>query len=136
MCVKNIIVFPVNILTVWCAGFLGCMTQIPCILTLNDLFYIVAATVAEKRFHNVMGQQVIVELVGPVSCFVEQVSAPVSRPGTILVKRLGSSHNEQILELYFSNSMCGGGEIVQIAIRGKEAYVTFADPLGNQTSSL
>ena len=87
---------------------------------------VVAGNVTLKRYHNVLNQQVEVELVGSVP---EQ--APFIPPGTILVKGLGSSHNEQILELYFSNPSCGGGEITQVTIKGNDAYVTFANPQGN-----
>ena len=94
--------------------------------------YADAAEVAERNHSNLLGQSVEIKLVGD-TLSMDPVQTPAIPPGTILVKGLNSTQNEQVLELYFSNTNCGGGEIAQVAVNGNNAYVTFADPQGNDS---
>ena len=90
---------------------------------------LVAARVAEKKQHSILGQEVEVELLlTPTSkSFVSQSS------DTILVKGLKDCHTEVALSLFFTNKKkCGGGEVTKIIIREGSAYVTFADPESKQ----
>ena len=93
--------------------------------------YVVAAKVAVKRHHNVLGHEAEVHLVVSEPATGEQLNTLTS-VHTVLVKGLNAQyHNKSVLELYFSNeAKCGGGDIVEILVKDEEAYITYAEPEG------
>ena len=96
-------------------------------------FYTVAANVAERK-HTILGQDVEVQLVPqPVVTTSKQLYPPLDVMDTVLVKGLSTAHSESVLKLYFTNKKkCDGGDLTSIAIKGGIAYVSFADPNGNE----
>ena len=95
------------------------------------IFFIVAAKVAEKRQHEVLGHGVEVQLLVSEPVTGEQIN-DVTSVNTVLVKGLNAQyHNIPVLELYFtSEAKCGGGSIAEIIIKHDEAYITYAEPEG------
>ena len=91
--------------------------------------FVVAAKVAGKRQHDVLGHEVEVQVSEPPT---EEQLNYVAPACTVLVKGLNAQyHNELVLELYFSNeAKCGGGNIAAILIKDDEAYITYAEPEG------
>ena len=103
-----------------------------------NIFFTVAARVAEKRQHNVLGYEVEVHLVNPEPWpATEEQLHTVTSTNTLLIKGLNAQyHSEVMLELYFSNqTKCGGGDIAGIIVQGTEAYLTYAEPGGNVVCS-
>ena len=101
-----------------------------------NILFTVAARVAEKRQHNVLGYEVEVQLVAPEPT-TEEYLHTVTSTNTLLIKGLNTQyHSEGMLELYFSNqAKCGGGDIAEIIVQGTEAYLTYAEPEGNVVCS-
>ena len=93
---------------------------------------IVAARVAERPSHSILGQAVEVQLVDTESATGECLLAPGTHMDTIVVKGLGEYNDELVLDLYFTNKVAsGGGEVKKVEMKGTEAYVTFVDPEGS-----
>jgi len=95
-------------------------------------YFTVAARVAERTHHRIVGQDVEVQLVPqPVVTTSEQLYPPLDVMDTILVKGLSSTHDESVLNFYFTNKKkSGGGDVTSIVIKGEIAYVSFVDPNG------
>lgn len=93
--------------------------------------FIVAAKVAEKRQHDVLGHEVEVQLLVSEPATGEQMN-DVTSVNTVLVKGLNAQyHNKPVLELYFSNeAKCRGGTITEIIVTDDKAYITYAEPEG------
>ena len=102
------------------------------LLVTEVLILVVAARVAEKKYHNVLGQEVEVQVVfaAPTTkSVVPQVTT--TDCDTILVKGLTDCHTESALKFFFTNKKkCGGGEVTKIVVKKDNAYITFADPKG------
>ena len=101
--------------------------------------FVVAARVAEKKLHNVLGQVIEVHLVHAAptaNSFVPLITGPTIGPqitvsDTILVKGLKPCHTEAPLRLFFNNKKrCDGGGVTKIVLKKDKAYVTFADSRG------
>ena len=92
----------------------------------------VAARVAERTHHRIVGQDVEVQLVPqPVVTTSEKLYPSVDVMDTVLVKELSPTHDESVLKLYFTNKKkSDGGDVTNIAIKDTHAYITFADPEG------
>jgi len=91
---------------------------------------VVAARVAERSQHRIVGQEVEVQLV-PQPVFTTSTHPPLDVMDTVLVKGLSTTHNESVLKLYFTNKKkSGGGDVTHITVKGEIAYVSFADPEG------
>ena len=97
----------------------------------------VAARVAQ-RTHKIVGQDVEVQLVPqPVVTTSEQLYPPLDVMDTVLVKGLSTTHDESVLNLYFTNKKkSGGGEVTSIAIKEEIAYISFIDPEGKVWSTV
>ena len=93
---------------------------------------IAAVRVAERGYHMIFGQQVEVQLVESEPATGEQLHPVTSTDNILLVKGLNPQyHTEATLDLYFSNqATCSGGDIVEIILKGTEAYITYAEPGG------
>ena len=91
-----------------------------------------AVRVAERGHHMIFGQQVEVHLVVSEPATGEQLHPETSANNTLLVRGLDPQyHDEAVLDLYFSNqAKSGGGDIVEIILKGTEAYITYAEPGG------
>ena len=91
-----------------------------------------AIRVAEREHHVISDQQVEVQLVVSEPATGEQLHPVIFADNTLLVKGLNPQyHTEVALDLYFSNqAKCGGGDIVEIILKGTEAYITYAEPGG------
>ena len=100
------------------------------------IFFTVAARVAERTHHKIVGQDVEVQLVPqPVVTTSEQLYPSLNVIDTVLVKGLSSTHNESVLKLYFTNKKkSGGGDVKSIAMKEEVAYVSFVDQNGNVQS--
>jgi len=95
-------------------------------------YYTVAARVAERPSHNILGQTVEVQLVDTEPATGEHLLAPVARLDTVVVRGLVEHKDESLLDLYFTNKVVsGGGEVKKVEFKGTEAYVTFIDPEGS-----
>ena len=99
--------------------------------------FIVAAKVAEKRQHDVLGHEVEVQLLVSEPATREQIN-DIASVNTVLVKGLNAQCNSKsLLELYFSNeAKCGGGTITEIIVKDDEAYITYAEPEGIITAAV
>ena len=92
--------------------------------------FVVAARVAEKKQHNLIGYKVEVQLVSTVPASKSLVPQATDTD-TILVKGLKECHTESALKFFFTNKKkCGGGDVTKISINKESAYVSFADPKG------
>jgi len=102
--------------------------------SLNGWFVIhtVAARVAERTHHRIVGQDVEVQLVTQsVVTTSEQLYPPLDVMDTVLVKGLSAIHDESVLKFYFTNKKkSGGGGVKSIAVKDTLAYIVFADPEG------
>ena len=96
------------------------------------IIFTAAIRVAERVHHVISDQQVEVQLVVSEPATGEQLHPETSADNTLLVKGLNPQyHTEAALDLYFSNqAKCGGGDIVEIILKGTEAYITYAEPGG------
>ena len=93
--------------------------------------FVVAARVAGKQQHTLLGYKVEVQLVSdpPVT---GSLAPQVTTTDTILVKGLKDCHTESALRLFFTNKRkCGGGDVTNVDIKAEIAYVTFADQKGS-----
>ena len=93
---------------------------------------VVAARVAEKSQHVVLGHRVEVQLVISEATTDQQPDTITSTSNTLLVQGLNPEcHSQSILDLYFSSqTKCGGGDIAEVIVKEKEAYITYAESGG------
>ena len=93
---------------------------------------VVAARVAEKSQHTLLGHKVEVQVVAFEGATDQQPSTMTSTSNTILVQALNPEcNNKSMLDLYFSNqAKCGGGEIAEVIVKDNEAYITYAESGG------
>ena len=93
---------------------------------------VVAARVAEKSQHNVLGRRVEVQLLVSETATEQLWDTTTSTSDTILVQVLNPKcHNKSMLDLYFSNqAKCGGGKIAEVVVKDNEAYITYAESGG------
>ena len=75
------------------------------------------------------GKEIEVQLVSSLA--MVEYPQTITSANALLVKGLNASHNEDTLDLYFSNqAKCGGSDIAEIIIQDTEAYITYVDPGG------
>ena len=93
---------------------------------------IVAARVAKRSQHNVLGCKVEVQLLVSEAVTEQLWDTTTSTSDTILVKGLNPECRDKfMLELYFSNqTKCGGGKIAEVVVKDNEAYITYAESGG------
>ena len=93
---------------------------------------VVAARVAEKSQHTMLGHKVEVQVAVFEGATDQQLSTIISTSNTILVQGLNPKcHSKSMLDLYFSNqAKCGGGEIAEVVVKDNEAYITYAESGG------